>query len=292
MGDERVISMSYNVVWSEISDMVEKKKFEYIPAIAYLVQYEGPEKLEKPTLLNFPRPFSLYEFGLPIEVLCRYIGEEIKRKEDLKVARMAYLKLKNFASRCADRVMADLICSVLLKTWERETDEFIYFIEGPPSNKILARLSYLFPTLENLTICFVTWRREDLITSVMSFQAGKLEFDIHRLLSTEIMGFQGPYPGTSEESLVQTYFYKHPELKPGAKVSPIRLDIFSQGLLESDFEDKKEIIKEKFEDNAWTMPFPIEDTIETILPKGLRIVIESWKQEYNQELERIIKQRI
>lgn len=291
MSAERVVNMSYNVVWSEISDILDKRRFEYIPAVACLVQKEGPEKLEQPILFNFPKPFSLYELGLPIEVLCRYIGDEIERKEELKVARRAYLKLKNFASRCADRVLADLTCSMLLKTWDSSTDEFIYFIEGPPSDKILARLSYLYPSLEKLTICFITFKRQDLITSVMSFQAGKLEFDIHRLLSKETGGFQGPYPGTSEESLVQTYFYKHPEVRPGIKVSPLRIDIFSQGLRESAFEDKKEIIREKLENGAWTIHYTIESPIETILPIGLMKVIESWGEKYNKELEGMIKQR-
>jgi hypothetical protein len=289
MAGEIVVNVSHYIKWSEISDIREKGRFEYIPAAAYTIQREAPERIEQSLPLYFPKPFSLCELNLPIEILCKYAVDEIKRKEELKLARKAYLKLRNFASRCAERVVADLICAAFLKTWNPE-DRFIYIIEGPPSDKILARLSYLYPSLENLTICFISFKPEDLITSVMSFQTGRLEFDLHRLMSEEITGFQGPYPGTSEESLVQTYFYRHPGVRLLKMVSPIRIDIFSQGLLESDFDDKKENIREKLENEAWTSPYSIDDkAIKTILPKGLIMVIDSWQTRYDQELGEVLK---
>ncbi|MCK4528506.1 hypothetical protein KAW18_14130 [candidate division WOR-3 bacterium] len=290
MVSEIVISVSHYIKWSEIPDILEKGRFEYIPATAYVVQNEGPERAVHPELLYFPKAFSLWELNLSIELLCKYAGDEIRRKEELKVAKKAYLKLRNFAKRCAERVLADLSCALLLKTWN-SVDQFIYFMEGPPSDKILARLSYLYPSLKNLTICFISFEPKDLITSVMSFQTGRLQFDIHRLISEEITGFQGPYPGTSEESLVQTYFYRHPEVRPGKKVSPIRVDIFCQGLLESDIEDKKEIIRKKIEDETWTSPYIIEHPVEVLLPKGLINVIDSWK-EFDKTLESVLKTQI
>ncbi len=286
---EIVISVSHYIKWSEIPDILEKGRFEYIPATAYVVQNEGPERAVRPELLYFGKAFSLWELNLSIELLCKYAGDEIRRKEELKVAKKAYLKLRNFANRCAERVLADLTCAVLLKTWNNSTDQFIYFMEGPPSDKILARLSCLYPSLENLTICFISFKPEDLITAVMSFQTGRLQFDFHRLIIEEITGFQGPYPGTSEESLVQTYFYRHREVRPGKKVSPIRVDIFCQGLLESDIEDKKEIIRKKIEDETWTSPYIIEHPVEVLLPKGLIMVIDSWKERYDKTLENVLK---
>lgn len=208
--------------------------------------------------------------------------------EELKVAGKAYRKLKAYANRCAERVLADLNCALLLKTLNSD-DQFIFFIEGPPSNKIVARLGYLYPSLENLTICFLSFKPEDLLTSVMSFQAGRLEYDIHRLLLGDRTDFLGPYPGTSAESLIQTYFYRPPELSPGIKVSPLRIDIFTQGLMESEFYDKKEIIRKKLEDGSWTTSYTVKHPIETILPTGLRTALESWKH-YKKDLERILKQ--
>lgn len=290
MASEIVISASQYIKWSEISDIREKGKFEYIPAIVYVVQKEKPDKTDKTTLLYFDKPFSLWELNLPIEVVCKYAEDEIGHKEELKVAKKAYLKLRNFANRCSERVLGDLYCALLLKTLN-STDQFIYLFEGPPSNKVLARFGYIYPSLKNVTICFISFKPEDLITSLLSFQTGKLQFDIHRLMSKEVTGFLGPYPGTSEESLIQTYFYRHPDLRPGKKVSPLRIDIFSQGLLESDFEDKKDIIKNKLEDVKWSSHYPIEHSIETILPKGLIMALDSWKEKYDKDLERIIKRR-
>lgn len=289
MASEIVISVSQYIKWSDISDIRQKGKFEYIPAIAYVVQKEGPLKIEKPTLLGyFDKPFSLWELGSSIEVLCKYAEDEIGQKEELKVARKAYMKLRNFANRCSERVLGDLSCALLFKTLT-PVDQFIYFFEGPPSNKVLARFSYLYPSLTNVTVCFISYKPEDLITSIMSFQTGKLEFDIHRLMSKEVTDFLGPYPGTSEESLIQTYFYRHPDVRTGKKVSPIRIDIFSQGLPEDKFEIKKDIVKKKLEDASWISHYPIDHNIETILPKGLIMVIDSWKEKYDKDLERIIK---
>ena len=285
MPSERIVSISHNVIWPDITALLEKKRFEFIPAISYVIQDDGPQQAKKPELIYFPKPLSLYEFGLPIELLCKYVGDELEKKEELKVARHTYSKLKRFAQRCADRVVADLLCSLVLSTLNKEADQIIYFVEGPPSDKMLARLSYLYLSLEKITICFITFQREDLVTLVMSLQSGRLEFDIQRLLSSEIVGFQGPYPGISEESLVQTYFYKHPEVRTGGKVSPIRLDILCQGLLESHFEDKKEMIRKKLEDPAWRKSFPVDRVVETFLPMGFIMAIKSWSEFFNQKLE-------
>ena len=65
-------------------------------------------------------------------------------------------------------------------------------------------------------------------------------------------------------------------------------DTYSKECLER---TEKEIIREKLENSAWTIPYPIESPIETILPRGLRKVIGSWEEKYNKELEGIIKQR-
>ncbi|MBT9140418.1 MAG: hypothetical protein DDT30_00994 [Dehalococcoidia bacterium] len=289
MSGAKVISISQKTIWSDISDIVKNRRFDYIPAIAYITRDNGEEKGEA-TLLYCPKPFSLWGDTVTIEIFCRYARDEIERKEELKVARKAYLKLRNFANRCAERVLADLTCAVILKTWNNSTDQFIYFMEGPPSDKFLARLSCLYPSLENLTICFISFKPEDLITAVMSFQTGRLQFDIHRLISAETTGFQGPYPGSSEDSLVQTYFYTHPEVRSGIKVSPIRVDIFCQGLLESDIDEKKEIIWEKVNDETWTSPYLIKDPLHVILPKGLIEVIKSWEERgYDKRLEEILK---
>ena len=289
MGDETVVSVSNYVQWSDVYDIEKSGKFEYIPAISYVIQKEASKKLES-NFDYFKKPFNLWELGLPIEVVLEYAKNELEKREELKLARKAYLKLKAYANRCAERVLADFNCALLLKTLNPD-DQFIFFIEGPPSNKIVARFGYLYPSLKNLTICFLSFKPEDLLTSVMSFQAGRLEYDIHRLLLEDRTDFLGPYPGTSADSLVQTYFYRPPELSPGIKVSPLRIDIFTQGLMESEFYDKKDIIQKKLEDGSWTTPYTVKHPIETILPTGLRTAIESWEH-YKKNLEIILKRGI
>lgn len=289
MTEETIVHISYFTKWSEVSDVIEKGRIEYMPAIAYTMQRDGSESLSPPELVCVEKPFSLLEMGLSIEMLCRYAKDELAKKDELKVARKAYLKLRAFANRCAERIQADLTCALLLKTWD-PNKKCIYFLEGPPNDKMLGRLGYLYPSLNNLTICFISFKPEDLITSIMSFQTGRLQFDIHRLMSEEVTGFQGPYPGNSDRSLTQTYFYRHPDVKPGIHVSPLRIDVFTQGLLESEFDEKQESVREILEDDAWVSPYLVDEPVETILPKGLISVLDAWKIQYDAHLDRMMKQ--
>jgi hypothetical protein len=229
--------------------MNDKLKFQYkfIPVVAHNSKISEEDEITSPKYESFndDMPFSLYNLGVPVAILKIYTSGKIK-KEDLNSAKKAFKELKNFASQCSERTIADLCCKVIIEeiTKMNNNQHLVVFIEKSASDKMLGRLATLYLNLDKITISFLTSDPSDLMTTVMSSQTGKLSFDIHRLMMTGINDFIGPYPGDFEESLIQTFFYKPFPLSEGGDYRPMRIDIFAQGLLRDKIEGKKEIIKQ------------------------------------------------
>lgn len=226
-----------------------KFRYKYVPIVAFNNKTSGKDDLTKPILESFDNntPFSLYQLGTPIAILTKFMGNNKIKKEDFVSARKAFRELKNFAAQCYERTIADLCCKVILgeiKTKE-DDEEIVFFLEKSASDKMLGRLATLNLNLDKITVCFLISSPSDLMTTVMSNQTGRLRFDVNRLMATDSTDFLGPYPGDYEDSLVQSYFYRPSPLNESAagNYTPLRLDIFAQGLLIKDIEKKKEMIK-------------------------------------------------
>lgn len=225
----------------------DKFRFKFTPIVIYNKKDTKSPELSHPVVVSFndKAPFSLFEIGIPLSILRTYIGKNRIAREDLISAKKAFRELKNFASQCYERVIADLCCKIIMKEIHSDPNShLIFFIEKSASDKLLGRLASLYLSLNRVTICFLVFDPSDLMTTVMSHQTGKLHFDIHRLGNSNVADFLGPYPGDSEDSLIQTYFYKPLALNSGGEYRPMRLDIFSQGLLRHEIDEKKELIKE------------------------------------------------
>ena len=251
---KQIISIRYKTITpndGHLINLVQKEgvdfKYSSVPLVAYNKKTVGKVDLSAPILVPYNKmsPFYLYELGIPITLLKIYSANRIC-KEDLISVKKAFRQLKYVASQCYDRVIADLCSDLILNEIKINDDdnELVFFIEKPMSNKMLGRLGTLHLNLSKVTICFITSRPSDLMTTVMSYHTGKITFDIQRLFSDDSHDFIGPYPGDSEDSLIQTYFYKPPPEKEGGQFLPMRLDIFTQGSLRSMIDDKKELLNE------------------------------------------------
>lgn len=282
----KIISISQKIFLPDIEDILEKAgkkefKYEFLPVVAYSEKETDKPDIQNAQPIYMPRLFSLYESETPIESLLKYIGNI--KKEELSVARKAFQKLHSFAVQCAERVTADLCCQIILeKSKEPGSSKLLYLIEKPASDKMLGRLGYLYLDLSNITICFISYDPNDMVTTVMSAKTGKLLFDIHRLMSSNEDGiFTTPYPGSSEDSLVQTYFFRPKTSSPNDKFLPIRIDIFCQGLLESEIENKSNLVKDILMEESETQAYPIKDSDRSPvvkLPLGLQSVLKSWNE--------------
>ena len=202
-------------------------------------------------------------------------------KTKLLSAREAFKQLNNFASQCCERISADLCCQVILQEIKQKgNDDLIIFIEKSASDKMLGRLASLQLSLKKITICFLNYMPSDLMTIAMSNQTSKLRFDIHRLMSSDIQDFIGPYPGDVEDSLIQSYFYRPlPRGEGGERFAPMRFDIFSQGLRLDETESKKETIKEIFFNPQKSLRDPNYNSVLCrLIPTGFELLDGKFKE--------------
>ena len=253
----KIINIRYKNFTLENEDLIELSKFDgfryrFTTVVAYNKKTKDGEDLTEPLIesYNEETPFSLYRSGTPIALLKSYISDNIN-KNNLSSASKAFKELKNFTSQCCERITADLCCQVIMKqiteSKKERTRKTVFFIEKSASDKMLGRLASLQLNLDNIIICFLTFDPPNLMTIAMSNQTSKLHFDIYRLMSSSDSDFFGPYPGDSEDSLAQTYFHRPLTAEEGGgEYSPMRFDIFSQGLRRDEIDNKKEIVRNIF----------------------------------------------
>jgi len=276
--DIKIINIRYKNYTLEDEDLIELSKsddfrYKFTTVVAYNKKTKGRKDLTEPPLTesyNNESPFSLYKSGTPIAVLKSYIGSNI-HKDKLSSASRAFKELKNFASQCCERITADLCCQVIMREINKTegTQKIVFFIEKSASDKMLGRLASLQLNLDNIIICFLTFDPPNLMTIAMSNQTSKLHFDINRLMSSDNPDFFGPYPGDSEDSLIQTYFHRPFSIEEGGgEYSPMRFDIFSQGLRRDEIEEKKEKIEQIFSSSEDTETEQTKTEPRKLMPKG------------------------
>ena len=279
---EKIVNIKHGNSLPDDKDLLQisknsKFRYQYCSFVVYNKKILHSDHIFDPPALesfNNLKPFSLYKAGIPITILKQYMSGKIDKTKLLSV-REAFKELKNFASQCCERISADLRCQVIVQEiMERKDNDLIIFIEKSASDKMLGRLATLQLSLKNITICFLTYQPSDLMTIAMSNQTSKLRFDIHRLMSSNVYDFIGPYPGDSEDSLIQSYFHRpSPRGEGGEAFAPMRLDIFSQGLRLDEVESKKEKIETIFLDTKDSYKDPNDDSaLPRLIPVGFELL--------------------
>ncbi|MHB8579897.1 MAG: hypothetical protein ACYDA4_08550 [Ignavibacteriaceae bacterium] len=285
----RIINISYKTFFPEPNELIEQLlgnsinyKYEYIPVVIYNEKIQGKSELKINSKIfeeESIRSYSLYEAGTSFAQLRNYFKDDFN-KNDLTLAKKAFLKLRNLAIPCAERIIADYCSQIILNSLKdnsQDSDEVIFFIEKLSTDKMLGRLGYLYLNLEKVTVCFLSIDPDDLMTTLMSKSTGKLHFDLFTLISNNLPNQKfGPYPGCSEDALEQTYFYST-SFDPNLRPSALRFDIFSQGLSENTIEEKSERIIDIL--NKEIIPHEITDSYFVNLPLGFKIAKDSWQYE-------------
>ncbi len=285
MGEDiTIVNIRHKNYMLEDEDLIVLSKsddfrYNFTTIVAYNKKSKGRNDLTEPPSIesyNSESPFSLYKSGTPIAVLRNYIGNNI-HKHKLSSASKAFKELKNFAAQCCERITADLCCQVIMREIHKTkgTQKMVFFIEKSASDKMLGRLASLQLNLDNIVVCFLTFDPPSLMTIAMSNQTSKLHFDINRLMSSNNPDFFGPYPGDSEDSLIQTYFHRpFPIEEGGGEYSPMRFDIFSQGLRRDSFEGKKGEIEQIFSNSADTETERKKTEPRKLMPMGFGMLKE------------------
>jgi hypothetical protein len=289
---------TFTIDENEMISLARKKghrfRYRFVPVVVYNKKTSGKDDLTQPFPESFNgyKPFSLYQLGTSIAILIKFMGKKKKiKKDDFTSAGKAFRELKNFTAQCYERTIADLCCKTILEEIQnrKKDEEIVFFLEKSASDKMLGRLATLNLNLDKVTICFLITSPSDLMTTVMSNQTGKLHFDIIRLMTTDIDEPLGPYPGDYEDSLVQSYFYRPLSLgNDKGSYTPMRLDIFAQGLLIKEIERKKDMIRKLLDPSSSDIETD-SSSLEprTLLPYGFKELNGFFDREEG-EIERII----
>lgn len=286
-----IMSMSCMVFLPEIEEAARQKDFKYqfVPAVAYNEKRLGYEPISDTQLQVLPINFSLYESGIPIEMLTRYVGD--LEKQELSLANRAFTKLRGFAVQCAERTLADMCTQIILGKLLSctGTSSLVVFVQRLASDKMIGRLAHLYLDMDQVNICFVSYEPEDLVTTVMSNQTGKLVFDVHRLLAEPPQqDITRWYPGSALDSLVQSCFFRQaPQLGSSWDFLPTRLDVFCQGLTEPQISDRVQNIRDVLVSSKESIPYEIRhgarNPTYVKIPVGLAKALDAWQEAYSRD---------
>ena len=278
----RIVNITYQTFFPNNIELVrqlntrQKVNFEFTPLVLYNQQVDK-NPISITNMFTPINQYSLYEEGVSFAVLKRFFGRSF-RKDELTLAKKAFDKLRALAIPSSERVIADVCSQIILNNLKQNVfDQTIFFIQKLSTEKMLGRLSYLYLNLKNVTICFLSFQPDELITTVMTKQSGKLHFDLNRLVVSGNEGQKyGPYPSSPEDALEQAFFYT-PSIDK-VKYFPLRFDIFSQGLTEKQVDEKSEIIKEVLNSNELSIHHQLSENYAVKLPIGFSYALNAWNQ--------------
>jgi hypothetical protein len=275
----RLVGLSHGVLLSGLDRVRKTKRVEYYVVVVAVVEGEARRyflpfswgskpgdisNVESQLELALRSAFVPIEGGAPFELL-----EGLAENDQLQAARHAFRAVRDWALRYADRVIADLYAFAIRELFAAGT-QTVFLILGPVTTKIAGRLGYLYLP-PDVTIAIVHTDPQDLMTSILSKEAGLFDFDLLHLDEEDLAvasGELGPYPGSLDQAMLQTYFLRPPRVGARAPL-PIRADILAQGITERALDEKRVLVRRVLGDSSRTQARPFkrevrEDTI--VLP--------------------------
>lgn len=260
-----IIGLHTFSVSSEIKEFTNKGIYRTVPAILYKINDED---------INFfkiDRPIEIFKENMNYGKLRNIISSD---DSVLTIPGKAYQKMMQYVSQNNNKVIADMLMNIIVKIINRlNTDcpdaHNVFFIDSIDMNKIIGRLGYLYIKSETNTIAFLTYKSKGLLTDTLNTGNEKVVFDIHYFDRTEHKKEEHSpiIPNDYMESLTQAVFYR---IQSNETLSPLRCDVFSQGISTSQIQEKVDKLQEIFTDtNNMTPPFEDENGNYTMIPRVL-----------------------
>lgn len=244
-------------VSTEMMDFARTGIYRTVPMVFYKIN-QGPVQH---MLIN--RPVEIFHENMDYRSLRSLVGGDDQDTSFLSIPGKAYAKMQNYINQNVNKVIADMVTCVIVKTIRQLKSEDrdaknIFFIDNVNSNKMIGRLGYLYLDSEANTIVFVTYKASGLMTDVLNGGAERVAFDYHyfdrrgnRKQHSAIV------PNDYMESLTQTVFFNVADGEES--LAPLRCDILSQGISKNRTREKvMELGKVFAEQSNLTLPF--EDT--------------------------------
>ena len=255
----RQLAISYHIAEFP-NDYSFTETLKLFPIVVLNKDYEQNEK-EKNKRFTPPKEISMQK--RPQEM------EDIFQEKNV-----FYKKLQRTYRANQERIISDIICGIIIQELRNEKNsdiELTFFITAKfDTNKIVGRLAYLNLPLDRVTILFISRNLIDLYShNIISPFDNKVDLSF-LCEKANPNSIYGPYPEDDTMSLLRT-FYKTYEKD---KFYPVKIDLFSQGLITEEIIRIKEKINKDYLslDNTETMEvFGLMDNTsnKTRLPKIL-----------------------
>jgi hypothetical protein len=170
------------------------------------------------------------------------LNKNISHRKHLFSSREDYYHglMKDFKAG-QERIIADLICGIILMEVKKYSGKFVFFIADQFETwKIFGRLAYLGLPIDRITILFVSTDIKSLLRRNMVSPFDRDKFDLSILLEKE-SAVLGPYPNDDTITLSRTFYrtYNH-------ELYPVKIDLFSQFLDDASIREIGTLIKEDY----------------------------------------------
>lgn len=268
---------------SSVNDIITKGRYDAVPTV-FIADESNVQ------IIYYDTPFKIFERNMDLELVKNIVSQYEDNIKFLQTPGEAYRKLTKVVTKNLEKIIADMIATqIMIKIKEHPESRLIFFIENLTSEKVIGRLGYLFLDYTNVTIAFVTYKSQDLMTNIIN--KNYLDFDLnYSFANKNIAG--NVDPDNNSQSMIVSFFYNIP-LKIEKHISPLRVDIFSQNLSISEITKKKELIEEYLKESKH-LSEPINDLAAddyvVRLPKPLHISIGA-REHFKLVAEKIINQR-
>lgn len=177
-------------------------------------------------------------FSLSYEQMLKRVPEDYRKKS-------LYEGMRRHSRESQEKIIAEYICSVIMYELRRNEEQHLTFIISDKfrSEKIIGRLGYLGLPLNRVHIFFVSRDISSFMTGYIAPYAIPLQNDLNLLFKKEFRGqVWGPYPDDDVISMTRTFFCSYQQ----EELYPVRVNLFSQFLVQADLNEEKERIKRIF----------------------------------------------
>lgn len=264
-----VIAIHADSINTDIKEFVKKQLYAAVPFVTYKIN-DGPVE---ECIIN--RPLVIYGEDKPYGELYKTLHDD---RSLIHMPSKDFERLKKHSSQCLNRVIADLVTSIVVKIVSSSIDSNtrnLFFIEGVESNKTVGRLGYLYLDSIKNTLAFLSYKPQALLTDILNTSNNNLHFDLYYFMRNK-ESISKVIPNDFRESLTQFVLFDTTVAESERKVMPVRCDIMSQGIASNEIRNKVDIIKNYLnESDNMTPPFQESTDGEWIrIPRIIRDCID------------------
>ena len=151
-----VIAIHADSINTNIEEFVKKQMYAAVPFVTYKIN-DGPVE---ECIIN--RPLVIFGEDKPYGELFKTLHDD---RSLIHMPSKDFERLKKHSSQCLNRVIADLVTSIVVKIVSSSIDNNtrnLFFIEGIESNKTVGRLGYLYLDSIKNTLAFLSYKPQVL----------------------------------------------------------------------------------------------------------------------------------